>query len=54
MKNFLPLIALVPVLLLAACDNRPIVVTPPAETIVVPGPAGPQGANSLLLQLAKV
>lgn len=34
--------ALVTVLSLPACD-RPTVVTVPATTIAVPGPAGPQG-----------
>ncbi|MDO8302890.1 MAG: hypothetical protein Q7T18_06600, partial [Sedimentisphaerales bacterium] len=45
MKNFLPYVALLSTLVLGACDNRPIVVTPPAEPVAVPGPAGPQGAT---------
>jgi hypothetical protein len=47
MKKLLPLFAILSTLLLGACDNRPIVVTPPAETVAVPGPAGPQGATGM-------
>lgn len=45
MKKFLPLAAILSALLVSACDNRPVVVTPPAEPVAIPGPAGPPGAT---------
>ena len=49
MKYSLLATALVAVFALSACEKQPVVVnTPPtdapASTVVVPGPAGPQGA----------
>ena len=43
MNNSILMTALVATLLLSACDKTPVVVNVPAETIVVPGPAGPAG-----------
>lgn len=50
MKYSLLATALVAAFALSACEKQPVVVnTPPAETpgptVVVPGPAGPQGAT---------
>ncbi len=50
MKYSLLATALVAVFALSACEKQPVVVnTPPSETpgptVVVPGPAGPQGAT---------
>ena len=50
MKYSLLATALVAVFALSACEKQPVVVnTPPADapasTVVVPGPAGPQGAT---------
>lgn len=50
MKYSLLATALVAVFALSACEKQPVVVnTPPAQTpgptVVVPGPAGPQGAT---------
>ncbi|NOU25110.1 MAG: collagen-like protein [Methylotenera sp.] len=44
MKNSILLSALVATLFLTACD-KPVVVNVPAETVVVPGPAGPAGKD---------
>ena len=44
MKNSLLMLALLATLGLVACD-RPTVVTVPAATVVVPGPAGPPGPS---------
>ena len=43
MKHSIPVVGLLAVLSLSACD-RPTVVNAPATPIVVPGPSGPPGA----------
>ncbi|WP_202943940.1 collagen-like protein [Methylotenera versatilis] len=43
MNNSILMTALVAALFLSACDKTPVVVNVPAETVVVPGPAGPAG-----------
>jgi hypothetical protein len=43
MNNSILMTALVAALLLSACDKTPVVVNVPAETVAVPGPAGPAG-----------
>jgi len=43
MNNSILMTALVATLFLSACDKTPVVVNVPAETVVVPGPAGPAG-----------
>ncbi len=47
MNKLIPLFAIFSTLLLGACDNRPVVVTPAPDTVAVPGPAGPQGATGM-------
>lgn len=43
MNNSILMAALAVALTLTACDKTPVVVNVPAETVVVPGPAGPAG-----------
>ncbi len=43
MNNSILTTALLAALFLSACDKTPVVVNVPAETVVVPGPAGPAG-----------
>jgi hypothetical protein len=43
MNNLILVATFAVALTLAACDKTPVVVNVPAETVVVPGPAGPAG-----------
>ncbi len=43
MNNSILITAMVAALFLSACDKTPVIVNVPAETVVVPGPAGPAG-----------
>jgi hypothetical protein len=48
MNNSILVGALVAALSLAACDKTPVVVNVPAETVVVPGPAGKTGEQGVV------